>query len=421
MLPLNTTLWDLEVEEDHSFVVNGLVSHNSNCLCYLEFERLGDIVGSDRPVEPGYEIEPEDEDAAELPDEQAAQLQLDVDELGKKMQWARAMYDSTGDPSYLQIRKDANDELIDLQEEYGVRLVPRLEAGAMSEVVEDGVDLGYEPVLPSDNQKLTAGMDATLVDGIDFYHGNLSEWDEDEGTGTFEATDGQTFPVSTSENPPNILMVEGKKNMLDRPWKIPEPDTDGGFVSQIPGYQASYAEEIDLSFCNPGLREDVSPCHPAESMAIIRDAVERVPREHTHGLQFKVGFSSASGAGFRLEESVLAFAGVMIDRGYTEKEREAAAFQAIGAHVFNTSLTSEDKAAYMVRIRQAVATRASYALGLGDEEMAFSLLYEWANTDPESLYATDPELAEWIEDELEEDEADEVSGGPREPETAGSV
>lgn len=376
----------------------------SNCLCYLEFERLGDIVGSDRGVEPGYEIEPEEGEDLLPEGEAAAELQEEVDALGQKMQWARAMYDSTGDESYLQIRKEANDELIDLQEEHGVRLVPRTEADAMSEVVSDGVDLGYEPTLPEDNSKLTAGMDAALVDGIDFYHGTLTDWDEETGTGSFEDNDGKEFPVSTTSDPPNILMVEGKKNMLDRPWKIPEPRVEGGFVSQIPGHQVSYAEDIDPTFCNPGLREDVSPCDPTESIHLVRRVVDRVPREHSHGLQFRFGFDSATGAGYRVDGDILLFAGVMIDRGYTEEERIAAAFQAVGAHVYANSLTRGSADAYMDRIRRAVATRASYALGLGDEETAFGLLYEWALTDPESLDAIDPELAEWIEDETRSEE-----------------
>lgn len=402
LLPPGTILWDLEVEEDHSFVVEGLVSHNSNCLCYLEFERLGDIVGSDRPVEPGYEIEPDDEEALDIPEDEASELQLEVDELGKRMQWARAMYDATGDPEYLTIRRDANEELIDLQEEHGVRLVPRLEADAMSKVVSDGVDLGYEPVVEADNEKLTAGMDATLVDGVDFYHGALREWDTDQGHGTFETTDGDEFPVSSTADPPNVLMVEGKKNMLDRPWTIPEPKNDG-FVSQIPGYQASYAEDIDPGFCNPGLREDVSPCDPTESMGIFRSVVERVPREHSFGLQFRVGFPTAKGSGFSTDAEVISFAGVMIDRGFTVKERTAAAFQAVGAHLASKFLTRQGREDYMERIRRVVATRASYALDLGEDEEAFSLLYEWSMTDPEGLHAIDPELADWFETEISEE------------------
>lgn len=33
MLPVGTALYDLTVEEDHSFVVEGLFAHNTNCRC----------------------------------------------------------------------------------------------------------------------------------------------------------------------------------------------------------------------------------------------------------------------------------------------------------------------------------------------------------------------------------------------------
>jgi intein/homing endonuclease len=37
MLP-GKILYDLTVEDDHSFIIEGLVAHNSNCRCHLEFE-----------------------------------------------------------------------------------------------------------------------------------------------------------------------------------------------------------------------------------------------------------------------------------------------------------------------------------------------------------------------------------------------
>jgi len=49
MLPPSTPLYDLSIEDDHSFVIEGLVSHNSNCRCRLIFR-------------PG-QVEPEAEEA----------------------------------------------------------------------------------------------------------------------------------------------------------------------------------------------------------------------------------------------------------------------------------------------------------------------------------------------------------------------
>uniref|UniRef100_A0A6M3LV79 Uncharacterized protein n=1 Tax=viral metagenome TaxID=1070528 RepID=A0A6M3LV79_9ZZZZ len=43
MLPRGTPLYDIEVEEDHSFVIEGLIAHNSHCACewllHVEEER----------------------------------------------------------------------------------------------------------------------------------------------------------------------------------------------------------------------------------------------------------------------------------------------------------------------------------------------------------------------------------------------
>jgi len=35
----STLLYDIEVDDDHSFILEGLVSHNSNCLCSFKFRK----------------------------------------------------------------------------------------------------------------------------------------------------------------------------------------------------------------------------------------------------------------------------------------------------------------------------------------------------------------------------------------------
>ncbi|GAC1648730.1 MAG: hypothetical protein NVS4B6_23690 [Mycobacterium sp.] len=42
LLPRGTALYDLTVAEDHSFVVEGLISHNSNCRCTWFLRRRQD-------------------------------------------------------------------------------------------------------------------------------------------------------------------------------------------------------------------------------------------------------------------------------------------------------------------------------------------------------------------------------------------
>jgi len=38
MLPPGTALWDIEVADDHSFIIEGLPAHNTNCQCHLEID-----------------------------------------------------------------------------------------------------------------------------------------------------------------------------------------------------------------------------------------------------------------------------------------------------------------------------------------------------------------------------------------------
>jgi hypothetical protein len=49
MLPQGTTLYDIEVEEDHSFVIEGIVAHNSacrvRCKCWAWVTDNGDGTG----------------------------------------------------------------------------------------------------------------------------------------------------------------------------------------------------------------------------------------------------------------------------------------------------------------------------------------------------------------------------------------
>lgn len=50
ILPPGTKVYDIMVEDDHSFVIEGLVSHNTNCACSWEFddvEENGEIVAVD--------------------------------------------------------------------------------------------------------------------------------------------------------------------------------------------------------------------------------------------------------------------------------------------------------------------------------------------------------------------------------------
>jgi len=44
MLPLGTPLYDLTVEEDHSFIIENLIAKNSNCRCSIQVQDSGNFV-----------------------------------------------------------------------------------------------------------------------------------------------------------------------------------------------------------------------------------------------------------------------------------------------------------------------------------------------------------------------------------------
>lgn len=49
-LPVKTFIYDLNVDEDHSFIIEGMIAHNSNCLCEFEFsDKLEPEEGSGPP------------------------------------------------------------------------------------------------------------------------------------------------------------------------------------------------------------------------------------------------------------------------------------------------------------------------------------------------------------------------------------
>lgn len=46
LLPPGTAVYDLTVEEDHSFIIEGFVAHNTSCRCSWRFEELHDDEGN---------------------------------------------------------------------------------------------------------------------------------------------------------------------------------------------------------------------------------------------------------------------------------------------------------------------------------------------------------------------------------------
>lgn len=263
-----------------------------NCKCYLQVEtrKAEDeeptYAAADRVTETTVNIEDGEEKALDdYTDDELDGFQAEADALEGEMQWARAMYDATGDESYRTRRSKANARSIELQDETGLRFVPRARSDTVSRAMQEGLEQGYEPVLPTDAGKLTPGVEASLVDGTDFVRGTLEEWDPAKGAGMLKSDDGETYAIPDLNAPPYVVGVRGMESFVDRPWKIPDVPKDG-FVTQIPAKQASFAEE---KRCDEPLEEaSDAPCNPIPILGAYRELLDLMPPDHRAGIQLRV-------------------------------------------------------------------------------------------------------------------------------------
>lgn len=135
-------LYDLEVEDDHSFIIEGLVAHNSNCKCRLVFKQGEDAgepqdgvfgidayLGADEMPVPmqgegllDWLAPGEAPEGMMLPN---ATERLAMDEMYNEVNYNRRLMsqlepDSEEFMAAVQARKEANGELIDYMEERGI-------------------------------------------------------------------------------------------------------------------------------------------------------------------------------------------------------------------------------------------------------------------------------------------------------------
>jgi len=352
-----------------------------NCKCYLEVETRGTgeeeptYEAADRVVDPTVTIEDGEETSlVDYTEDELHGFQTEADALEAEMQWARAMYDATGDDEYLRRRKEANARSIELQDETGLRYVPRARSDTVSRAMQEGLDAGYEPVTPDDAGKLTAGMEASLTDGADLLRGTLTDWDRTQGAGSFTDEAGDTFAVTGLDQPPHVVGVRGLESWVDRPWKIPEVPPDG-FVTQMPAQQASFAEE---RMCGETLDEATrAPCDPVPALRTYAELLDKMSPDQRAGIQVRVVPSERR----RTEKAYGSYAPITVDdlQAHAEQPRLFAA--ALGRTV-EARLKPERRAEYLAALAalpDGAMTPTSFADAYG----------AWLVDDPDLPYMLD--------------------------------
>lgn len=165
MLPARTVLYDLEVEQDFSFVVEGgfvVANCRSNCRCYLEFRAAP--TGAKARVEP--DRRPFDQAVTEPLPAPPGSRRPTADEanvlrdLEMRMNHARRQIAATrGTPeqrTWIQTRKELNRQIVDFNEARGTHWTPRFR---VSDVL-NGADVAAPDI---DNLLTMRGIDGATV------------------------------------------------------------------------------------------------------------------------------------------------------------------------------------------------------------------------------------------------------------------
>lgn len=250
MLSPGTALWDISVEEDHSFVIEGLVSHNSNCKCYLDIDypESVDAPSTQKPTPkptpppelinipqtgpldiPDADLEPDEPDlpayphpddapAASVPshdiygDETTDDVAARINDLRAKINYYRQRAELATDPDeradWFRLRKQANADLIDYEAETGVFSTP---TWSVKELVQ-AVKSAPPESLITKPAEIRKGQPVAIMKGRSVWRAKVQD------------VDGSTVKAKTFEGD------EVEFNLDDPPyliWDAPAFDWDG--------------------------------------------------------------------------------------------------------------------------------------------------------------------------------------------------
>ena len=454
-------LYDLTVEEDRSFIIEGLISSNSpsehcldclglaanapyskpgvkfsglpplptvprrgdtqclaNCKCFLTFvDSVGKAVDpGDRPGTTAVKGEDDGDDREPVDSAERAIAQKKADALQQEMQYAKAMYEQTGDREWLKKRKAANEAMIDLQNETGLTFVPNAPAGKMAELANEAKANGWTPGLAADSAKFTQGQTAAVVHGTEFSRGRLATWDAQAGRGTMELLDGRQIMVGTADNVPTIMFGKSVPAIPPKPGAIELPaDRPNAVAYDVPGRSNVV---VDVPPKTAAVPPDRVPAAKA-----VTDALKARPQEEAHGLNVWLMEEKqrtkplepdtrkrfgAVGVEIVPQRNVIAIRGVGSMKPDAIKE---ATWAGVGAKLYRDRLTGGTRGAELTaalrKARRGLETRGAGLFINGTaEERLFGTAYMVFVAAPESLKADAPALFDLIRDVLEDIESE---------------
>lgn len=380
----------------------------SNCKCYLEYVKEDD---PDTHYEPrartGASIQPkpadqqteDDPETIDPEDPDIVNAQKEADQIEEDLAYYKSMYELTGDPEYRQKRQELLAREVELQDSLGVRIVPKTTADAMVEVMRKAQDEGYDPILPNAKFKATEGMEVGYLRGNLFERGYLTSYEN--GKGTFENLAGQERPVSVFDDQPSILFVPGGKDFINKPWSIIQQEDPTRFWTQVPGYQASYAEGFGFNECgmSESLKEAPGFCYARTGLAALRSILDDRPRTETFGVQVLVAGQSED-TGYTADGKTLTYANVFNNSAVTQDDADHAMREGIGTMIFRESLTGDQKTEFRSLLDASDNARAytsKWLLEGETDESAFSAVYALFLEQPEQMKDDDPEMLAFIE------------------------
>ena len=351
----------------------------ANCKCYLEFVDAAGVAVDPGPKD-GVSIEGEDDEPV------PPNVQGRADALHRDILYYKAQFELTGDRKWLDRRKTANEALIDLQEETGLRFVKRAESDAMLGEVKKAQGGGWELANSADAARLAPGQTVGVVKGTEFHRGVLTDWDvAGGGHGEFESLTGETFEVGTRDATQTFVLTRGHDQIPAIPWKITQPPKQPGIAFDIPGRSNAIVDVVDAV---------------PEMIREVRRTIGKIPQAHSHGvttwlLPSKRGKFGATGA------EVLEGGGVIGLYGVPTAEVSEHVIAAVGASLYHTvtsSLRERFRAAYR-RHLQTVSPKMGLVSNATAGEAAFGATYLLYLTSPEAL---PPVLARAMKDALED-------------------
>lgn len=398
LVPSGVTLYDLTVDEDSSFIVEGIVSHNSpaehcidcytlaanspyakpgdivvdrdtlptvprrgdtqclsNCKCYLEYVKEDDPDYHYEPrARPGVTVEPkpesersaDDPDTIDENDPEIIAAQKEGDQIETDLAYYKAMAELTGDPEYRKKRQELLARQVELQDSLGIRLVPRTEADVMVNLARQAQAEGFDPVFKLDSYKPTAGIQAGLLRGATFERGVIENYSD--GRGIFESVDGVKSPIALDDSQSSILFVDNAKEFINRPWSVFRPEDPTAFHTQMNGYQASYAENFGADECmrEEYLRESRNLCDVRGAIEAFRSILRSRPRVETFGMQLSIEAPSSKVRGFVIDGEAVRFSHYYTHQPLDYQESRRALREATGAYIYSIRLAQADRDAF---------------------------------------------------------------------------